>query len=315
MTSASRAPATSELLSLAADVDWPDNEAAAAARATLAAAPDDPGRLGELAEWLAGVQGQHPPHDFGRVRAVVFGAGPGPAAGPEALAELAGAGIRTVPPREQSAIQAISAGAALADAEVDAGADLLIVAVSGPDAAIPALALVCVLTNTEPVKVLPRGGRLVPEEWMAQAVAVRDARRRAMPHRAEPVELLDATGDPDIAAAAGFVLRAAGRRTPVLLDGLPATAAALVAYEAQPRAVRWWECADRSAEPAHELALTKLGKRSILDLGIGPADGSGGLLAVPVLRAAVRTLARLAAAAAEPAGPADKSGSGDSLPS
>ena len=234
----------------------------AAARATLAAAPDDPGRLGELAEWLAGVQGQHPPHDFGRVRAVVFGAGPGPAAGPEALAELAGAGMTTVPPREQSAIQAISAGAALADAEVDAGADLLIVAVSGPDAAIPALALVCVLANTEPVKVLPRGGRLVPEEWMAQAVAVRDTRRRAMPHRAEPVELLDATGDPDIAAAAGSVLRAAGRRTPVLLDGLPATAAALVAYEAQPRAVRWWECADRSAEPAHELALTKLGKRS-----------------------------------------------------
>jgi nicotinate-nucleotide--dimethylbenzimidazole phosphoribosyltransferase len=308
-------PPTSALLSLAADVGWPDNEAAAAARAALAAAPDDPGRLGELAEWLAGVQGHHPPHDFARVRAVVFGTGSAPAAGLETFADLAGAGIGTVPQHEQPATAAIAAGAALADAEVDTGADLLIVAVPGRDAVIPALAIVSVLTNTEPVKVLSRGGQLAPEDWMAQAVAVRDARRRAMPHRAEPVELLDAIGNAHIAAAAGFVLRAAGRRTPVLLDGLPATAAALVAYEAQPRAVRWWDCADRSTEPAHELALTKLGKRSVLDLGIGQADGTGGLLAVPVLRAAVRTLARLAAA--EPPGPpgrAGDAGTGDSLP-
>jgi nicotinate-nucleotide--dimethylbenzimidazole phosphoribosyltransferase len=303
----------SELLSLAADVDWPDNEAASAARVTLAAASAETGRLGELAEWLAGVQGAHPPRDFARVRLIVFGDLPAPGAGPEALADLAEAGIRKVAHQDQSAAPAISAGAALADQEVDTGADLLIVAVPGPDAAIPALSIVSVLTNTEPVKVLARGGRLAPAEWMEQAIAVRDARRQAMPHRAQPIELLDAVGNSTIAAAAGFLLRAAGRRTPVLLDGLAATAAALVAYEAQPRAVRWWDCADRSAEPAHELALTKLGKRSILDLGSRLGDGTAGLLAVPVLRAAVRTLAGLAATA--PAGPTDLADEGDSLPS
>jgi nicotinate-nucleotide--dimethylbenzimidazole phosphoribosyltransferase len=293
----------SDMLSLAADVDWPDNDAASAARATLASAPADSGRLGELAEWLAGVQGCYPPRDFARVRVVVFGVAPTApemSPPPEAVAELVGAGIRAIACSDQPVEQAIEAGAALADAEVDTGADLVIVALQGPDAGTPSLALVSVLTNTEPVKVLPRGTQLAADEWMRQAVAVRDARRLAMPHRSEPAALLDAIGGSDLAVAAGFVLRCAGRRTPVLLDGLPAVTAALVAYEAQPRAVRWWNCADLSAEPAHELALSKLGKRAVLDLGTGLGDGTAGLLAVPVLRAAVSVLGRLAATVAVP---------------
>ncbi len=294
-----------DLLSFAVDVEWPDNDAATAVRTKLAASSEDPGRLGELVEWIAGVQGRCPPRDFARVRTIVFGTPPGNAgtsAAVEAIADLAGSGVRAVQRSEDSIPQAIAAGAALADEEIDSGADLLIVALQGPDAGAPALALVSVLTNTEPVKVLPRGARLAPEDWMRLAVAVRDARRRGMTHRAQPAELLEAIGGPDVAAAACFLLRAAGRRTPVLLDGLPAATAALVAYEAQPRAVRWWQSADLSPEPAHELALTKLGKRSVLDLGIGLGDGTAGLLAVPVLRAAVRILAALAASESVEAG-------------
>lgn len=294
------------LPSLAADVDWTDADAAMAVRAMLAASKDDLGRLGELAEWIAGVQGGYPLHDFGRVRTIVFGAPPGTTAGSsaaasaavEAIADLAGSGLRAVAQRVDTVPQAIAAGVAIADEEIEGGADLLIVALHGPDAGTPALALVSVLTNTEPVKVLPRGARLAPVDWMRCAVAVRDARRRGMAHRSDPTELLEAIGGPDVAATTGFLLRAAGRRTPVLLDGLPAATAALVAYEAQPRAVRWWQSADLSTEPAHELALTKLGARSVLDLGIGLADGTAGMLAVPVLRAAVRTLAAMDSAEA-----------------
>src|SRR5439155_17886543 len=157
----------------------------------------------------------------------------------------------------------------------------------GPEAAV----LVSVLTNAEPVKVMPRGAGLDPDSWMARAIAVRDGRRRAFPLRDKPAELLSVAGTADLAAATGFVLRAAARRTPVLLDGVHAAAAALVAYEAQPRAVRWWRSADLSAHPAHELALTKLGQRSVLDLGIGLGDGTAGVLALAVLRAAVRAVA------------------------
>ncbi|MEP7021582.1 MAG: nicotinate-nucleotide--dimethylbenzimidazole phosphoribosyltransferase [Pseudonocardiales bacterium] len=285
-----------DLMTLGSDVHWPDHEAATTAQAALAATGEDRGSLGELAEWIAGVQGCFPPRDFARVRTIIFGAAThrAPLA---AIAELAGSGVRMVAPRDGATAQALSAGAAIADEEIDGGADLLILALQGPDTGTPSLTLVSVLTNTEPVKVLPRGAGLTPDMWMQRAVDVRDARRRAMVHRAQPAELLEAVGGADVAAAAGFVLRAAARRTPVLLDGLPATTAALVAYEAQPRAVRWWRSADLSAEPAHALALTKLGQRSVLNLGVGLADGTAGLLAAVVLRAAIRTVAGLAAPA------------------
>jgi nicotinate-nucleotide--dimethylbenzimidazole phosphoribosyltransferase len=117
---------------------------------------------------------------------------------------------------------------------------------------------------------------------------VRDLRRRGYPHRLEPAELVAAIGSAELATAAGFVLEAAARRTPVLLDGLAAVAAALLAYEAKPRAVRWWRLADRTPVPAHELAATTMALEPVLDLGLRLADGTAGALAVTVLRAAVR---------------------------
>lgn len=60
----------------------------------------------------------------------------------------------------------------------------------------------------------------------------------------------------------------------------------MIAYEAQPRAVRWWASADLGPDPLHELTLTRLGHRPILGLGTGLGDGLAGALALPVLRAA-----------------------------
>lgn len=283
-----------DLVSLGADVSWPDSDAAAAARRAVGGSHGLRGALDELAEWGAGVQGAFPPRDFGRVRAVVFGsAEPGPAV--LAAADLAGAQVRAVAPTGSpepdpavDVAAAIGEGAALADAEVDAGADLLVV--THPGAHVSAAVLISIVTNTEPVKVLPRGALTPPDEWMAAAEYVRDARRRAFRFRTDPAALLQAVAGRDLAVVTGFVLQAAVRRTPVLLDGLQATVAAVMAYEAQPRAVRWWRAADLSPDPAHELAHVKLGMRPLLELGMRRADGTAGLLAATLLRAAVRTL-------------------------
>jgi nicotinate-nucleotide--dimethylbenzimidazole phosphoribosyltransferase len=221
------------------------------------------------------------------MRAALF-ATADPSSSVVAAADMVGVGLRAVAPVTGSVDEALAAGVALADDEVDSGTDLLVVACPGQGSA--AAVLVSVLADTEPVKVLPRGTHIDPEDWMAMAIAVRDARRRAVPVRHRPAEVLDAVGSPDLAAAAGCLLRAAVRRTPVLLDGAGALAAAVVAYEAQPRAVRWWRAADRSPHNAHRIAVTKLGLSPILDLDTWAEDGTAGLLAVPLLRAAARAL-------------------------
>jgi NaMN:DMB phosphoribosyltransferase len=263
----------SDLAGLGVDVDRPDRAADEFAERTGLPA----GRLGELARWLAAAQGGGPA-DFRRARIVVVGA----QSVPGRIAQLADAGVRSVDP--MGGTDRIGAGATVADEEVDGGSDLLVVSV--PDSDIAAMTLVSVLTNTEPVKVLPRGAVVTPADWMGQAIAVRDGRRAVFALRDDPDALLAAMQAAPLQVGAGLIMQAAARRTPVVLDGLGAVAAALAAHAAQPRAAQWWQVADRVAHPALDVALAKLGSRPLLDLGIDSADGTAGALAVLVLRAA-----------------------------
>ncbi|MBV9822407.1 MAG: nicotinate-nucleotide--dimethylbenzimidazole phosphoribosyltransferase [Actinobacteria bacterium] len=189
---------------------------------------------------------------------------------------------------------ALAAGAAIADAEIDGGAQLLIAGDMGIGNTTPASVLISVLTGTEPIKVVGRGTGIDDAGWIRKCAAVRDARRRAWPHRDDPARLLATAGGADLAAMTGFLLQAALRRTPVLLDGLVVSAAALVAQLANPRVVHWMRAAHLSAEPAHELALQRLELVPILLLEMRLGEGTGALVALPVLRAAALTLAEMA---------------------
>jgi nicotinate-nucleotide--dimethylbenzimidazole phosphoribosyltransferase len=311
-----------DVAELAAALSWPDNDAERAARER----PGRLGTLDALAEWVAGVQGSYPAAEFRRPRAVVFAGDHGVArlgvsAQPEGateavvarlgsgdaalsrLAELNGVGVRIVDGLQPSpsglidredalsteeVLAALDLGARTADDEVDAGADLLIAAAIGRGATTAAAVLVSVLTAAEPVRAVGRGSGIDDDAWMRKATVVRDARRRAWPHRSDPVALLGAAGSAEIAALTGFTLAAAVRRTPLLLDGVVVTAAALVAAAIAPRVTRWWRAAQLTPEPAHTLALAKLGLTPILELGSPLGDGTGGLLALPLIRAALR---------------------------
>lgn len=189
---------------------------------------------------------------------------------------------------------AIAAGRAIADEEVDAGADLLIAGDMGIGNTTPAAVLVAALTNAEPVAVVGFGTGIDDAGWARKTAAVRDALFRARRVLPDPVALLRCGGGADLAAMAGFCAQAAVRRTPLLLDGMAVTAAALVAERLAPGARLWWQAGHRSTEAGHALALTELGLEPILDLRMRLGEGSGAALALPVLRAAVATLSSMA---------------------
>ena len=189
---------------------------------------------------------------------------------------------------------AIEAGQRIADEEIDAGADLLIAGDMGIGNSTPATVLVAALTDAEPVAVVGCGTGIDDAGWARKTAAVRDALRRARPVVSDPVALLRCCGGADLAAMAGFCAQAAVRRTPLLLDGLAVTAAALIAEQLAPGARQWWQAGHRSPEPAHGLALTRLGLEPILDLGMRLGEGTGAAVALPVLRAAVAALSSMA---------------------
>ena len=312
-----------EIDALLASITRPDEQARLAARERLAAGTPR-GRVDELAAWLAGVQGASPARPLGDVRLLLLTADHGvadagvsahqagdtetllrdTAAGSSPVALMAaslGVSVRNEALSAQAtgsrvdqadamspddARAAVLRGVAIVDDEVDNGTDLLVLADVGRGAGTVAAALVGVLTKRDASVVTSRGAGIDDERWMRRCAVVRDTMRRGRPVLGDQVALLASVGGPDLATATGILLGAAARRTPVVLDGIATAAAALVAQRMSFRAVDWWLAGHRSPEPAHAIALDRLGLRPVLDLGVRREDGTGALLAVPVLRAA-----------------------------
>lgn len=189
---------------------------------------------------------------------------------------------------------ALAAGAAIADEEIDSGADLLIAGDMGIGNTTPATVLIATITDTEPVVAVGRGTGVDDAGWIRKTAAIRDAMWRARPEVKDPIALLRIAGGADLAAMAGFLARAAARRTPVILDGVVVTAAALVANQLALGAREWWVAGHRSSEPSHTIALEKLQLEPLVEMNMRLGEGSGAVTALPVLRAAVATLAEMA---------------------
>lgn len=127
------------------------------------------------------------------------------------------------------------------------------------------------------------------------------ARKRAAVQRAaarsvatEPFEVLCEFGGLEIVMMAGALIGAASRRRPVLVDGFIAGAAALAAIRLRPAVAEFCVFAHRSAEYGHTALLAALGAKPLLDLDLRLGEGTGALLAVPLLRAAARILTDVA---------------------
>jgi nicotinate-nucleotide--dimethylbenzimidazole phosphoribosyltransferase len=183
-------------------------------------------------------------------------------------------------------VRALQAGRAVADEEIDAGADLLIPGDMGIGNTTVAAALVAAALGL-PAEEVVGAGTGVDEAGRAHKVSVvAAALTRVGGHDGDPVGLLTALGSACAAATTGFLAQAAIRGVPVLLDGVFSGAAALLAAELAPGAQRWWLAGHRSTEPSQAHALKALGLDPILDLGLRLGEGSGAVQAVPVLRSA-----------------------------
>jgi nicotinate-nucleotide--dimethylbenzimidazole phosphoribosyltransferase len=284
---------TRSLEELALVVERPDDDSRAAARAALG--PHN-AVLGDLATWLAAVQHQAvptaprrphlvvvadelPPRTAGLAADVSVEVGHLPRLGTVGAVDTDDACSR------DDALAAVLAGVARADEEADAGTDLLLLALPAGDLAVPAACLIGLLTRSDASSVTATD--LDDAAWMQRCASTRDAMRRGRPLMSDHPALLAAVAGADLAFATGLLLQAAARRTPVLLDGPVSAAAALVAARLSFRAPGWWLAGGLSPDPAHALALGRLDLEPVLDLGLRGDDGTGALLAVPVLRAAV----------------------------
>lgn len=194
------------------------------------------------------------------------------------------------------ASRAILAGAHLVEelaGPSDQPADLLVTGDMGIGNTTAAACLVAAFTGRGASEVTGRGTGIDDEMLERKRRVVGEALALHGPSPSDPVGVLACLGGLEHAALAGVILGAAGLRLPVLLDGVTACAAALAAARLSPEAAGYMVAGHRSVEPGATAALEHLGLAPLLDLRMRLGEGTGALLAVPLVRSAAAALGEM----------------------
>lgn len=188
------------------------------------------------------------------------------------------------------AIKAIEVGIELARNLIGAGNRCLLAGDMGIANTTASAALIAVFTGSAAVDVTGRGTG-IDDATLAHKIDVIDrALRLHSPDARDPIGVLAAVGGLEHAATVGLILGAAALRTPVVLDGVISGAAALVAVALAPDALGALIAGHRSVEPGASASLAALGLEPLIDLGLRLGEGSGAVLAYPLVVAAARVL-------------------------
>jgi nicotinate-nucleotide--dimethylbenzimidazole phosphoribosyltransferase len=195
---------------------------------------------------------------------------------------------------EAQARQAVETGIEVARDLVSAGNRCLITGDMGIANTTASAALIAAFTGRSPEEVTGRGTGIDDATHTRKIAVVREAlelhRPGQLEDRGEVLRVLAALGGLEHAGLAGFILGAAALRVPVVLDGVIAGAAALVARALAADAIEACVAGHRSAEPGHAAALAHLGLRPLVELELRLGEGTGALLALPLVQSAVRVL-------------------------
>ncbi len=168
---------------------------------------------------------------------------------------------------------------------VDPQADLLVVGEMGIGNTTPAAAIACALFGGDAADWTGRGTG-VDDAGLANKTRV-VAEGVALHGQGDGLHILRCLGGREIAAMAGAIAAARVLRIPVILDGFICTAAAACLAQISETALDHTIAGHQSAEGAHAAMLGKLGKDPLLTLGLRLGEGSGGALAINILKSAV----------------------------
>ncbi|MEU0370981.1 nicotinate-nucleotide--dimethylbenzimidazole phosphoribosyltransferase [Streptomyces sp. NPDC006283] len=194
----------------------------------------------------------------------------------------------------EEVLSAIEVGIETARDLVAAGNKALLTGEMGIANTTTSAALISVYTGADPSEITGRGTGINDEMHARKVDVVRRGLELHRPDPADPIGVLSAVGGLEHCALVGLILGGASLRTPVVLDGVSTGAAALVARAIAPEALAACIAGHRSAEPGHVAALNKLGLRPLVDLDLRLGEGTGALLALPVVQSAARAMHEVA---------------------
>ena len=193
--------------------------------------------------------------------------------GPAMTREQAEAGLRV--------------GIEMADLCIDQGYNLLYTGEMGIGNTTSTSAIVSAYLGVDPLLTVGRGSGINDERMKIKRQVVIDGLAKNKPVQGDAMDVLCKVGGYDHAGLAGVIIGAARRRVPVMVDGVNATAAALLAYGLYPECRNYMLCSHLSSDISHKKMLEILQLLPIVDAGMRLGEGTGASLAIVILQAAL----------------------------
>jgi nicotinate-nucleotide--dimethylbenzimidazole phosphoribosyltransferase len=187
--------------------------------------------------------------------------------------------------------QALEVGSRLAAEAAAKGQNLLAVGEMGIGNTTTASAITSVLTNKPVALVTGKGagldvGAQAHKRQIIEAV-IQKHFPTGMDSDPDPLEVLRCIGGLEIAAMTGLILGAAQNGIAVVADGFISTAAAAIAFAIEPRVRGYLFAGHQSEEPGHLILLQYIGLKPILSLNMRLGEGTGAVLAMPIIESAM----------------------------
>lgn len=188
--------------------------------------------------------------------------------------------------REQ-AEAGLKVGMEMADLCIDQGYNLLYTGEMGIGNTTSTSAIVSAYLGVDPLLTVGRGSGINDERMKIKRQVVIDGLAKNKPVQGDAMDVLCKVGGYDHAGLAGVIIGAARRRVPVMVDGVNATAAALLAYGLYPECRDYMLCSHLSSDISHKKMLEILQLLPIVDAGMRLGEGTGASLAIVILQAAL----------------------------
>lgn len=196
---------------------------------------------------------------------------------------------------EEELSRALQVGLDLAVTAHREGRALIAVGEMGIGNTTAASAITAALTGQPVSSVTGKGTGLTPRAYEHKVFVLESIMKKHFATApAAPLNILRCVGGLEIAAMTGMVLGAAMHRTAVVVDGFICTSAAALAYAIEPRVKEYLFAGHRSAEPGHRFLHEYIGLEPVLSLDMRLGEGTGAVLAMPIIESAVRLYEEMA---------------------
>ncbi|BCN93190.1 nicotinate-nucleotide--dimethylbenzimidazole phosphoribosyltransferase [Thiomicrorhabdus immobilis] len=190
--------------------------------------------------------------------------------------------------------QAMQVGKNAVARALSKGADLFIAGEMGIGNTSSAAVIISQLCQLPLANLVGRGTGVNDEQLLHKYKVLKAALNLHQADMQTPEDVLRCIGGLEIAALTGAYLECAREGLPMVVDGVIACAAALLAYEMQPAVKPWMLFGHQSIEPAQQAVFKHIDVTPILDLEMRLGEGSGAAMALPIIRLACALHANMA---------------------